>query len=163
MMIVRAAAFLAVALAATGAAAIEPAQWPPPTEVESRMRELQGVLGSRESTPAQRESAREELSGLLKSPAGQARGRTPGEKPTRPARAAIEPFPSVVKPAYSPRVGPAPPLAQVEILDPPRPLSLPGALPSPYGRFAIDPRTGSVLHEIPGGYVNPRTGQVTPR
>jgi hypothetical protein len=27
----------------------------------------------------------------------------------------------------------------------------------------VDPRTGAVLHEIPGGYVDPRTGQVTPR
>lgn len=163
-MIARAAALAGLALASTLAAAIETAQWPPPTEVETRMRELQAVLGSRESTPAQREGAREELSGLLKSPAGQARGRTPDEKPTRPARAAIEPFPSVVKPAYSPRVGPAPPLARMEIVEPSRPTALPsGALPAPSGRFAIDPRTGAVLHEIPGGYVNPLTGQVTPR
>jgi hypothetical protein len=164
--IARAAAFAALALAATLAAAIETAQWPPPTDVETRMRELQGVLGSRESTPAQRESAREELSSLLKSPAGQARGRTPDEKPARPARAAIDPFPSVVKPLEAPRIGRAPPIAHIEVLDPPRPLTVTpsGAVPlAPSGRFAIDPRTGGVLHEIPGGYVNPQTGQVTPR
>ena len=160
----RLAALAGFALAATTAAAIETAQWPPPSGVETRMRELQGVLGSRESTPAQRESAREELSGLLKSPAGQARGRTPDENPTRPARAAIDPFPRIVKPAVSPPVGPAPPMAHIEIVEPPKPMVLPsGAVVTPSNRFAIDPRTGAVLHEIPGGYVDPRTGQVTPR
>jgi hypothetical protein len=38
-----------------------------------------------------------------------------------------------------------------------------GAVTMPTDRFAIDPRTGSVLHEIPGGFVDPRTGHVTPR
>jgi len=38
-----------------------------------------------------------------------------------------------------------------------------GSAVTPANRFAIDPRTGAVLHEIPGGYVDPRTGQVTPR
>ena len=157
-------AFAGFVLAASVAGAIETAQWPPPSDVETRMRELQGVLGSRESTPAQRESAREELSGLLKSPAGRARGRTPDENPTRPARAAIDPFPRIVKPAASPPLGPAPPLAHIEIVEPSRPMVLPsGAVVTPSNRFAIDPRTGAVLHEIPGGYIDPRTGQVTPR
>ena len=152
------------ALAATTAAAIETAQWPPPSGVETRMRELQGVLGSRESTLAQRESARVELSSLLKSPAGQTRGPTPDEHPTRPPRAAIDPFPRIVKPAASPPVGPAPPMARIEIVEPPKPMVTPsGAVVTPSNRFAIDPRTGAVLHEIPGGYVDPRTGQVTPR
>jgi hypothetical protein len=152
------------AFVAGAAAAVETPQWPPPSEVETRMHELQGVLGSRDSTPAQREAAREELSSLLKSPAGQARGRTPGEKPVRPPRAAIEPFPRIVKPAVSPPIGPAPPLAHIEVIDPPRPIITPsGAIATPANRFAIDPRTGSVLHEIPGGYIDPRTGQVTPR
>ena len=152
------------AFVAAAAAAVETAQWPPPSEVETRMHELQAVLGSRESTPAQREAAREELSSLLKSPAGQARGRTPDEKPARPPRAAIDPFPRIVKPAASPPIGPAPPLAHIEVVDPPRPTITPsGAVTMPPSRFAIDPRTGAVLHEIPGGYVDPRTGQVTPR
>ena len=151
------------ALAASIAEAGE-AQWPPPASVEARMHELQGVLASRESTPALRDAAREELSGLLKSPAGQARGRTPDEKPLRAPRAAIDPFPSVVRPAQSPPVFPAPPLAHVEVVTPPRPVVTPsGAIAAPSNRFAVDPRTGAVLHEIPGGYVDPRTGQVTPR
>ncbi len=160
----RAALACGLALAAMLAAAAETAQWPPPSAVEARMHELQGVLSSRESTSAEREAAREELSGLLKSPAGQARGRTPDEKPTRPARAAIDPFPSVVRPEISPPVTPAPPLAHVEVVVPPKPIVTPsGAVASPSNRFAIDPRTGAVLHEIPGGYVDPRTGQVVPR
>ena len=163
-MIARVAAALGIALAATPAVAIETAQWPPTSQMETRMRELQGVLGSRESTPAQREAAREELSGFLKSPAGQARGRTPGEKPMRAPRAAIDPFPSIVKPAGAPPIGPAPPLAHIEIVVPSRPVVMQsGAVATPSNRFAIDPRTGAVLHEIPGGYIDPRTGQVTPR
>ena len=163
-MMLRHAAALGIALAATLAAAIETAHWPPSSEVETHMRELQGVLGSRESTPAQREAAREELSGLLKSPAGQARGRTLDEKPRRAPRAAIDPYPSIVKPAQSPWVGPAPPLAHVEIVVPPKPFVTPsGAVATPSNRFAIDPRSGAVLHEIPGGYIDPSTGQVTPR
>ncbi len=163
-MIARLAA-AAIAFAATLAAAIDSAQWPPPSGVQTRMRELQAVLGSRESTPAQREAARAELSRLLKSPAGQARGRTPDEKPTRPARAAIDPFPGVVKPAQSLPIGPAPPIAHVDIVTPPRPLVIPrsGAVAQPSNGFAVDPRTGAVLHEIPGGYIDPRTGQITPR
>lgn len=126
------------------------------------MRELQAVLGSREASSAQREAAREELSGLLKSPAGKARGASRDEK--RPARAAIEPLPPMVKPAEG-RMPSAPPVAHVEVIVPPKPLVIPGtgAVTAPSGRFAIDPRTGAVLHEIPGGYIDPRTGQVTPR
>ena len=163
-MIARAVAAFGVALVATCAGAADTATWPPPSEVEARMHELQAVLGSRESTPAQREAAREELSGLLKSPAGQARGRTPDEKPSRAARASIDPYPRIVKPAQAPFVGPAPPLAHLDIVSPPKPRVTPsGAVTTPSNGFAIDPRTGAVLHEIPGGYVDPRTGQVTPR
>lgn len=155
----RAAAAFAFGACLAGAA--ETAQWPPPAGVEARMRELQSVLGNRDATAAQRESAREELSNLLKSPAGQARGRTADE---RPARAAIEPLPSMVRPAENPLVA-QPPVARVEVIVPPKPLVIPqsGAVAAPSGRFAIDPRTGAVLHEIPGGYVDPRTGQFTPR
>jgi hypothetical protein len=158
---------VAVAVAVTPAVAVaaETPQWPPPTGVEARMRELQSLLGSREATAAQREAAREELSGLLKSPAGQARGRSRDEKPTRPARAAIDPFPAIVKPAAAPSLGPAPPVARVEVVVPPKPLVMPGsgAVIAPANGFAIDPRTGNVLHEIPGGYIDPRTGQIVPR
>jgi hypothetical protein len=160
----RIAFIAALALVATLAVGAETAAWPPPSGVEARMHELQGVLSSRESTPAQREAARAELSGLLKSPAGQARGPTPDEKPTRPARSALEPFPRFVRPAENPPNGPAPPLAHIEVVVPPKPVVTPsGSVVLPAERFAIDPRTGAVLHEIPGGYVDPRTGQVTPR
>ena len=162
-MIARLAA-ASLAAIATLAAAIDTPQWPPPSGVEARMRELQGVIGAEDATPGQRESAREELSKLLKSPAGQARGKSRDEKPTRPARAAIDPYPSVVKPAPAPIV-PAPPVAHVEVVVPPKLIVTPdsGSAVVPSGRFAIDPRTGSVLHEIPGGYVDPRTGQFVPR
>ena len=152
------------ALAATIAVAAQTPQWPPPSGVEARMKELQAIIGSRESTAAQREAARKELSGLLKSPAGQARGPTRDEKPARPARAAIEPLPSMVKPLEG-KMPSAPPLAHVEVVTPPKMLTIPstGSTTTPSGRFAVDPRTGAVLHEIPGGYVDPRTGQVVPR
>lgn len=137
--------------------------WPPPPAVESRMRELQLAIVDPDSTAPRREAAREELASLLKSPAGQARGRTRDE---RPARAAIEPFPSVVAPA--PRAVPGVPpagIAQVEVVEPSRRLALPpaGIAPLPATRFAIDPRTGGVLHEVPGGYIDPRTGALVPR
>lgn len=131
------------------------------------MRDLQQVIGSRDSTMAQRQAAREELSGLLRSPAGQQPGRAPDERLQRPARAAIDPFPSVVKPAnVAPLPAPAPAgVAQVEVIVAPKPIVNPqtGSAISPAGRFAIDPRTGSVLHEAGSGFVDPRTGQFVPR
>ena len=158
------ALLVSAALALAGPAlAVESTRWPPPEGVEARMRELQQAIMARDSTLAQREAAREELMGLLKSPAGQDRP-MPGEK--RPARAAIEPYPSVVAPMT---VLPAPPppagVATVEVIVPPKPVMIPqsGAVASPTGRFAIDPRTGNVLHESGGGYVDPRTGQFVPR
>jgi hypothetical protein len=161
-------AFALLASLATGAMAAETPSWPPPPGVESRIRELQLILIDRDSTAPQREAAREELSSLLKSPAGQARGRAPGEKPPRPARAAIEPFPSVVRPApalVTPSI-PSPGVAHVEVIEPPKRRVVPqtGVAPVPTSPgFAIDPRTGSVLHEIPGAYIDPRTGQIVPR
>src|SRR6266849_4599618 len=95
-----------LAAMATIAVAAETPQWPPPSGVEARMKELQAIIGSRDSTAAEREAARKELSGLLKSPAGQARGPTRDEKP---ARAAIEPLPSMVKPLDG-KMPSAPPL-----------------------------------------------------
>lgn len=155
---------LGFALLAGQAMAVETPQWPPPEAVEARMRELQQAIIARDSTLAQREAAREELSGLLKSPAGQARGRTAGEK--RIARAAIDPYPSVVAPVnVAPPVPPAAGVARIEVIVPPKPVVIPhsGAAASPSGRFAVDPRTGNVLHETLGGYIDPRTGQFIPR
>jgi hypothetical protein len=128
------------------------------------MRELQLVIGSREASAAQREAAREELSALLKSPAGQARGRTPDEKPIRPPRAAIQPFPSVARPSER-LAEPAPDVARVEVIDPPKAFVIPqtGNIATPSNGFAIDPRTGTVLHGIPGGYIDPRTGRIAPK
>ncbi len=151
----------------TQAAALESAQWPPPGPVESRMRELQLAIIAPNATAAQREAAREELSGLLKSPAGQARGRTPDEKPIRPARAAIDPYPGVVAPL---RMEPAPAVpaaevARIEVIVPAKPMvdARTGAVAAPGGRFSVDPRTGNVLHEAGVGFVDPRTGQFLPR
>ena len=156
-----------VACIALSAAALETPQWPPPTRTVERMRVLQESIRNPESTPAQREAAREELSGLLKSPAGQARGRTADEKPARPARAAIDPFPAVVRPTEIATVRPPPAegVARLEVTAPPKPVVIPetGIVLTPGRPVTVDPRTGGVLHEIPGGYIDPRTGQVVPR
>ena len=148
-------------------AAVETPQWPPPAQTVERMRALQESIRNPEATPAQREAAREELSGLLKSPAGQARGRTPDEKPARPARAAIDPLPSMVRPTEITTVRPPPAegVARLEVTAPPRPVVIPetGIVLTPGKPVTVDPRTGGVLHEIPGGYIDPRTGQVVPR
>ena len=145
------------------AGAAEPT-WPPPDDVATRMRELQAVLSSADASAAQREAARHELSSLLKSPAGQARGPTPGEKPTRPARAAIEPFGSFVKPAPNPPIS-VPGVAHVEVTVPPRmTISPPTGRPvAPSVGAAVDPRTGHILHETPNGYIDPRTGAFVPK
>jgi hypothetical protein len=146
------------------ASAVETTSWPPPGGVAARMRDLQAVIANPQSTPAQREAAREELSGLLKSPAGQSRGRTPDEKPVHAPRAAIEPLGPVVKPALNPSI-PVPGVATMEITIPPRITVSPttGVAVAPAGRAAIDPRTGSVLHDAGNGFIDPRTGQFTPK
>jgi hypothetical protein len=143
--------------------ALDTPQWPPPEGVEAHMHRLQEVIRGAESTPAQREAARSELSGLLKSPAGRVRGPTPDEHPGRAVRAGIEPVPSVVRPLPP---APAPPpsgVAHVEVVTPPAPKAVDpktGAPVVPSGNFAIDPRTGRVLHPITGGYVDPATGRL---
>ena len=168
-----------LACCALPAAALEQPQWPPPAATVERMRTLQEAIRSPDSTAAQREAAREELSGLLKSPAGQARGRTAGEKP---ARAAIDPFPSVVQPTQitTSKPPPAEGVARLEVTAPPRPVEIPhtgiviepgkpvvvdprtGSMLSPIPGGAVDARSGQVLHAIPGGYIDPRTGRVVP-
>jgi hypothetical protein len=162
------AAVLLLALASASAWGVENTDWPPPRNVESRMHELQAAIRDPQSTMAQREAAREELAGLLKSPAGQARGRTADEKPVRPARAAIDPYPSVVKalPPIADTVPPPSGVAHLEVLAPPiAPFASPRPAPPavPAQGFAIDPLTGHVLHPVPGGYVDPRTAQHFPR
>jgi hypothetical protein len=154
-----------LALAALPAFALEAPTSPPPEGVAARMKALQSVLADRESSATQRESAREELASLLRSLAGQARARSNDEKPARPARAAIEPVPTTVIPSPSNPV-PMPGIAKLEVIEPPRPtvnpLSGSTSLPAPSG-FAVDPRTGNVLHPVPGGAIDPRTGQFVPR
>jgi hypothetical protein len=160
---------IALACASLPALGLDTPQWPPAPGVEARMHELQQVIIARDSTPAQRELAREELGKLLKSPAGQS-APVPGEKPAAkmPARAAIAPFPSVVRPVNvaPPVAPPVSSVAHVDVIVPPKTAVNPqtGAAPAPSGRFAVDPRTGAVMHEAgPGGYVDPRTGQFVPR
>jgi hypothetical protein len=155
-----------LALFAGPAAAQEAPQWPPPEGISARMRELQLVIIGRDSTLEQRERAREELVGLLKSSAGRGRGRGAEE---RPPRAAIDPFPSVVRPLppLPSQAGPKPEVGRIEVVVPPRAVLNPrtgsAVEPSASGRFAIDPRTGAVLHESGPGFVDPRTGQYVPR
>ena len=161
-------ALLAMGLSALPALALDSPSWPPPDAQASRIRELQGVIASRDSTAAQREAAREELASFLKSPAGQQRGRTVDEKPLRARAAVTDPLHVEAVPvAPAPSVPPSD-VARVEVIAPPKPIVTPrtgsiAAPATPSGSFAIDPRTGTVLHGTGAGYVDPRTGQFTPR
>ncbi|MGE5616091.1 MAG: hypothetical protein ACM3X5_04175 [Bacillota bacterium] len=174
----KAARLLPFAIAAlfSSASAVETTQWPPSPETLGHMRALQETIQNPATSKEDREKARAELESLMKSPAGKDRAtrdekKLPDEaqEKKRPARAAIDPFPSVVKPAEGklPAV-PPPPTARLEVIPPPpRPAISPStgsvAVPAQPG-IAIDPRTGNVLHEVPGvGYVDPRTGQFIPR
>ncbi len=136
---------LIAACAALCAGAVDSTQWPPKSDAAARMRELQLVIGSPESTAAQRESAREELSSLLKSP--NAKGRTPDEKPLAP-RAAIEPLGPIVKRAVNPSI-PVPGVATVDVTIAPRITVAPrtGSAVAPAGPAAIHPRTGHGRHD----------------
>jgi len=156
---------LGIALASGAAMAVEDTHWPPPEPVVKRMRELEAVIRSPESTMAQREAAREELGDLMKSPAGR---NAPPAPAKLPPRAAIQPYPSVVQPLppLEKAVPPPPGVAHIEVVEPPKaPAVNPqtGSVAVPTGKTAIDPTTGHVLHEVPGGYVDPRTGQFIPR
>jgi hypothetical protein len=156
---------IAVLLCVVGlpAAAAETATWPPSDAVMARMHELQDVIADPASTGAQREAARHELADLLKSPAGAAKGPTPDEKP---ARAAIQPFGPIAKPAPAMSVVPVPGVATVDVIQPPRisvaPHTASPIVPSGTGT-AIDAHRGHVLQEVPNGFVDPRTGQFTPK
>ena len=161
-------ALAALGLAAGPALALDTPQWPPLDAQASRIRELQAVIMARDSTAAQREAAREELASFLKSPAGQQRGRTPGEKPMRARAAVVDPVHVEAVPVAP--AAPVPPseVAHVEVVAPPKPIVIPrsgsvAAPTTPSGNFAVDPRTGNVMHGTGAGYVDPRTGQFTPR
>lgn len=153
----------ALALAPLLAPAVDTPSWPPPPEVLGRMRDLQSTLASPAASKDERAAARRELERLMKKPGAPERG---VEEP-RPARAAIEPFPSVVKPS-EPKL-PAPPTARLEVIQDvplPRPTINPstGSVLQPARPgFAIDPRTGNVLHETPAGYIDPLTGRFVPK
>ena len=176
----RAAVLLACALAAPPAFALEEVAWPPTGEAAARMHELQQVIISRDATPAQRNAARAELGRMLMAnerPLPDDKGRKP--------RAAIDPYPGIVKPvniAPAPASVPPSSVAHVEVVEPARPvvnprsgspavpLSAPPSFapaPPPFApappAFATDPRTGATLHPSGNGYVDPRTGQFIPR
>ena len=151
-------ALIASSIAVAGFAA-ENAPWPPPDEVATRMRELQGTIGSADVSAAQREAARAELTRLLRSP--NATGRVPHTAP----RAAIEPIGPLVRPMPNPKAI-APDVATMEVTIPPKfPAITPGTGRAvvPSTGAAVDPRTGHILHETPNGYIDPRTGQFTPK
>jgi hypothetical protein len=158
----RAALLAALVLAAAPSALpADTTSWPPPKDVQARMQELHAAIRDPNSTPAQREAARAELARLLKSPAAP----PAGTAKALPPRAAIEPYPSVVRP-LAPLPPPAPGVAHLEVAPPPKPPAVnpqTGSPMVPSGKLAIDPTTGAVLHEVPGGYVDPRTGQFIPR
>lgn len=128
------------------------------------MQALHQVINDPKSTMDQRQAAREELVNLLKSPAGEAPAGAAGERPVHAPRAAVEPGRPIVKPAVDPPIS-APPVAHVDVTQPPRTTVTPGgttAAPAP-GGTAINPRNGHVLTETPNGYIDPRTGQFTPK
>ena len=161
----RAAALVALALGPLSAAALDDTSWPPPPEVLGRMRDLQAKIGDPSSTKEERDAARSELSRLLKGPAASAKP----DEAHRPARAAIDSYPSVVKPIEDrmPPI-PAPPTARLEVIpDPPRrPVINPstgGVIHPTAPGVAVDPRTGALLHETPSGYVDPRSGRYVPK
>ena len=125
------------------------------------MRELQAAMASKESTPEQREAARRELGQMLKAP-----GAAP--PPKAPARAAVQPFPSIASPAIpTPKAPPVDPddVAKLEVVGPSRAIVNPstGAPVMPLGSTVVDTRTGRVLTETPSGYMDPVTGRLIPK
>ena len=154
----RSLAFIVSSIAVAVLAA-ENAPWPPPDEVATRMRELQATIGSPDASTAERDAARSELTKLLRSP--NATGRVPHTAP----RAAVEPIAPMAKPMPNPKVV-TPEVATMEVTVPPRvPVITPGTNRAviPSTGAAVDPRTGHILHETPNGYIDPRTGQFTPK
>lgn len=139
--------------------AVETTQWPPPPEAAARMRELQHVITSRESTAEQRNEARAELGRLMRAPSAQ--GPLPHTRP----RAAIEPAAPVKSAVVPMPMGPPPETAKLEVVSPSRaePAVPLGPLPAPIGQLGVDPRTGHVIQKTPAGYVDTVTGQPVKR
>ena len=132
------------------------------------MRELQQAISARDATPEQREAARRELARMLMGPAATAPAPGDSRGDARPARAAIQPFPSIPSAAI-----PSPPAARVdpddvarlEVTGPSRAIVNPrtGSIVAPIGTTVIDQRSGAMLVETPSGYMDPRTGQLIPK
>jgi hypothetical protein len=165
--IARLAIGLALAISVTCTLAVESTDWPPSPETLARMRELQSKITDPATTKVERESAKKDLERLMKAPG--APDRKPAE-PKKPARAAIDPFPSVA-PAYEYKpLKEPPPTARLEVIEDPPPPRKPVIDPAT-GRLiqptspgaAVDPRTGRLLTETPAGYVDPRTGRLIPK
>jgi len=167
---------MALVLGSTAALAVDSTQWPPPPEVLEHMKVLQARIADPGASKEERAAARAELERLMKSPAGA--DKKTADQARKPARAAIEPFPSVMGPstgsgrtagrtAQPEKFGPPPPTAHVEVIDPPRkPVVDPqtGSLIQPTAPgVAVDPRTGHMLQETPGAYIDPRTGRIIPK
>jgi len=159
---------MALALGSAAAPAVDSTQWPPPPEVLEHMKALQARIADPGTSKEERAAARAQLERLMKSPAGA--DKKTADEARKPARAAIEPFPSVVKPrtAQPERFGPPPPTAHVEVIDPPRkPVVVDpqtGSLIQPTAPgVAVDSRTGHILQETPGAYIDPRTGRIIPK
>ena len=153
----------ALVIAAGASLAVETAHWPPPPEMLARMRDLQAKIADPGTSREERAAARQELERLMKSPAGRDK---PTSETRKPARAAIDPFPSAVKPSEAKL--PPPPTARVEVIPEPAPRGVvvnpsTGSVLRPSTGSAVDPRSGHLLHEVPGGYVDPRTGQFVPK
>jgi hypothetical protein len=144
---------------AGAAHALDAPEWPPPAADAARMRELQQVIASAESTREQRDAARTELARMMMAPS--ASGPLPHTRP----RAAIDPAPPVKAVTVPMPASEPPEVARLEVV---RPSQVdPGVpvvgLPVPAGRTAIDPRTGHVIQKTPAGYVDTVTGQLVPR
>ena len=165
-MTARALAAACILASACAALAADPIEWPPSPAVQLRMTELQGALHDPASTPEQRDRARAELTRLLKSKSARDAVEKADEA-KRPPRAAIDPFPSVVKPLppQAASKAPAPPVAHVDVIEPPKPaiIQRSGVPAIPTTGAAVDPTTGQILHQVPNGYINPRTGEFIPR
>ncbi len=148
-------AFLAALDPLSGHAQDAPA-WPPSAEARSRIAELQAVMSARDSTPAQREAAREALARLLRHPDAA----EPEELPA--VRAAIAPFPPIPAPAPALQARTATLVAAPRAIPP---LSLPifGLALPPAGRVVIDPATGALFRDTGLGFIDPATGRRIPK
>ncbi len=159
------ALWAALAIALPAVAALPPAEapWPPTPEVRALMSGLQATLADPQATPEARRKAREELIRLLRAPGAPQPDAAAAAKARAP-RAAITIFPAIPPPTPPPE-GPGPPVARVV----PAPRAIPpfidsqsGRLLVPQGRVAIDPASGRVLQEVPGGYIDGATGRFVP-